>query len=125
MLALRKGRLASRGLGIATAGLALSLGMTSAASAAPAGVGGGAFGVSADVTALGVHVVVGQTPSVTLPTPGGSAVPLTSHLASLAGPPVFSAGVLDVSTVGTPAGGTVLSSADVANLSVPPLLLTS
>ncbi|GAA1970034.1 choice-of-anchor P family protein [Catenulispora subtropica] len=122
MRALRRG-LASRGLGVAAAGMALCLGGTTAAQAAPAGVGGGAFGVSADVTLLaGLHLQVGPAPAVSLPAPGGSATPLTGHVVGLNVGTLAALGVLDVSTAGTPAGGSVQSTADVQNLAVPALI---
>ncbi|MFD0632919.1 hypothetical protein ACFQ9X_16380 [Catenulispora yoronensis] len=72
MRALRRG-LASRGLGVAAAGTALCLGCTTSATAAPAAVGGAAFGVSADVTLLaGLHLQVAQAPKVTLPPPAAA-----------------------------------------------------
>ncbi|NUR63481.1 MAG: hypothetical protein HOV87_33195 [Catenulispora sp.] len=122
MRALRRG-LVSRGLGVAAAGMALCLGGTTAAQAAPAAVAGGAFGVSADVTLLGgLRLQVAQAPTVTLPSPGGSASPITGHAVALSVGTPASLGVLDVSTVGTPAGGSVHSTADVQNLAVPTLI---
>jgi hypothetical protein len=130
MLGVKVGRKASRGVAvnaasIVAAGMALSLGMTASASAASVtSVSGSAFGASVDVQTLGlVHVQVGPTPTVTLPSTG-SASPITQTLATLNVPGLLSLGVMNESTVGTPSGGTTHSSSDTAAASIP-LVLTA
>lgn len=114
--------IAAAGTVVCAAGLALCLGGTSTAQAAPAAVSGGAFGVAADVTLAGVHVHVAALPAVTLPSPGGSATPITGRLAGASVGSLATLGVLDVATVGTPAGGSVQSTAEVQGLQVDGLI---
>jgi len=113
---------AAAGTVVCAAGLALCLGGTTAAQAAPAAVAGGAFGVAADVSLAGVHVSVPAGPAVTLPAPGGSATTITGHAVGLGVGALASLGVLDVSTVGTPPGGSVHSTAEVQGLRVDAVL---
>ena len=113
---------AAAGTVVCAAGLALCLGGTTAAQAAPAAVSGGAFGVAADVSLAGINLHVPANPSVTLPSPGGSANPLTGHVVSVGIGDLVSLGVLDSSTVGTPPGGTVHSTAEVQGLRVAGLI---
>lgn len=112
---------ARRALVVLAAGTALALTTVTGASADSATVDGGAYGIDANVTTLGLlNVQVGPTPSVTLPS-AGSATAITQTLASLVSAGLLSAGVLNVSTQGTP-GSDVTSSATVANVSVPTVL---
>jgi hypothetical protein len=119
---LRRGRRATRVAGLLTAGLVLSLTMTSTANASVSAVDGGAYGASVNVTTLlGLSVTVGPTPQVTLPS-SGSSTPITDTVASVSALGLLSTGVLKVSTQGTPASGAVDSSATVANVNVPTVL---
>lgn len=114
--------IAAAGTVVCAAGLALCLGGTTTAQAAPAAVSGGAFGVAADVTLAGVHVHVPALPAVTLPSPGGSATPITGHAVGAGVGDLASLSVLDVATVGTPPGGTVQSTAEAQGLQVDALI---
>lgn len=122
MAFMRRGRAASRLLGIVSATLTLTLTAAGAASADVSDVGGGAYGASVNVTTLGLlHVQVGPTPQVTLPT-AGSSTPISTETASLNSPGLLSLGLLDMKTQGTPSGGSVDSSASVAQVLVPLVL---
>lgn len=114
--------IAAAGTVVCAAGMALCLGSTTSAQAAPAAVSGGVFGVAADVTLAGVRVHVSALPSVTLPSPGGSATALTGHVVNARVGDLATLGVLDVSTVGTPPEGSVHSTAEVQGLSVDALI---
>jgi hypothetical protein len=115
---------------VAALGLAIVLGIFAVqpASAEVTSVGGGAFGIQASVTVpLLPPIVVGPTPSVTLP-PVGASPPITANTASATVGTVLSTGVLEVSTQ----GGTVVShtrtaqsDATVANLNVLSGLVTA
>jgi hypothetical protein len=85
------------------------------------GLAGSAFGDRAQVTTvLGALANSGPTPTVTLP-PGGSAVPLTDGVATVALPGLLNTGIITVSTQGTVGPtGSVQSSAQVAGLTVGP-----
>lgn len=116
-----RSRGARRALLVLAAGTAMAVTTVTGAQAAGAAVDGSAYGADVNATALGLlHVNIGPTPQVTLPSTG-SASPITDSLASLSSPGLLSLGVLNVSTQGVP-GGDVQSSSQVANLSVPTIL---
>ena len=105
---------------VGTAALVLSV---LGAGPAMGSVGGGAFGVRANVNALLAPVSVGPLPSVSLPGEGGGPFHASLVSASLAG--LASVGVAKVSTQGNSGLGSASSSASVVDVDVARLVSVS
>jgi hypothetical protein len=113
---------ACRARRVAAAALVATL-ACAGSSAAAATVGGGAYGISANVNAVLAPVSVGAAPSVTLPAEGGG--PFTESLlsANLAG--LLPVRLAEVTTEGNSARGSASSSATALNASVAGLVTVS
>lgn len=118
-----KRRLRRRQLRLGVAAVAASvLGLSSSAPAMGA-VGGGAYGLSANVNAILAPVSVGPLPSVSLPAEGGG--PFTASLLSANVAGLVSVGVARVSTQGDAGSGSASSSAVVLDADVAGLVQVS
>lgn len=118
-----KGCLRRRQLRLGVAAVAAAVLGLSSAGPAMAAVGGGAYGLSANVNAILAPVSVGPLPSVSLPAEGGG--PFTASLLSANVAGLVSVGVAKVSTQGNSGVGSASSSAVVLDADVAGLVQVS
>lgn len=118
-----KGCLRRRQLRLGVAAVATAVLGLSSAGPAMGAVGGGAYGLSANVNAILAPVSVGPLPSVSLPAEGGGPFTASVLSANVAG--LVSVGVARVSTQGNSGLGSASSSAVVLDADVAGLVQVS